>query len=330
MKKFFLISLLTLLSPAVFGQQELIDRLKIVTQTESGAVYILNADEMKKLVSWAETQAALTAVQAASISSLNTTITTLSTKNDDLTDQLATVNSNLSTANSQLLVAQQQIVALQAQLANCQSPLPGLVPFTFPPLQYNNGSWPNVGTTTIVGGALIDRLSQTAQAAPRVWRRDFGLDSPTSGGFLREPIGKLRRYAMKITIPLDYKPVEMNNWFQFHPSSSPTGPYLSFFGWTSTTRWRHIRPDTTFVDYNIKPYKLGHTYDCRVEVRWNQNNDGILRVWEDNVQIINFTGPTFRTDETEAPYIIFGQYLPNVAAAFDNTIIFSDFSITDL
>lgn len=350
MRKSLMLLLLTLLSPVLPAQQfmqatnsvlDTLERINSLYQTQVEKVYIVTEEQAKAIVLFAENLKTKNEFQAASISSLSSTVATQATKIDELQTSLDATNVRLlqqtaqvKTLNDQLAAAQAQIVSLQQQLANAGSggsqPLPGTIQMAIPPLQYNSGSWSNAGTTTIVNGVLVDRLSQTAQTTTRVLRRDFGIDDPNSGGFIREPKGKLRNYFMKITIPADYKPVnDMNNWWQWHTSSAKMSPYLSFFGWTSTTRWRHIKPDATFVDYNTQPYKLGHTYDCQVQAKWSQGQDGILRVWEDGVKIIDYSGPTFRADEVDAPYILFGQYQPSVSAAFDNTVIFSDFRITD-
>lgn len=248
----------------------------------------------------------------------------------------------------------ERIDELERRLAELEggtpTPEPGgelpRVPFTFPPLKYNPGSWDKYADTgdnyhvVLDDGSLEIHVEQKAQPAQRVLRRDFGLQDPAQevgrGGFLREPANRLRRYELKIHVPEDYDGAgEMCNLFQWHTSSARRPPYLSFFLWSKSAYLRHNRPDETREDYKLGPIKKGHTYHVAVDAIWTSQSwkkgfQGVLRASVDGKEIFDYVGPTFRDEEDEAPYVVFGPYYPSAKAPFKVTFTFSDLRIGDI
>lgn len=197
---------------------------------------------------------------------------------------------------------------------------PQLVPFTIPPLLLNK---PFFGFDDGFGTDRLEvSVRQGKQALPRVVRRDYGLADGSS--FRREPLGVDLRYGLTVHVPPDYRPVDMNNVFQFHTHVGGTPPYLAFFLWTESSRWRHIQPDGKATDIGIQPIKVGHAYRLEVSARWSRGTDGRLKIWQDGQPVLDYRGPTIRASDGVGPYILFGQYYPSVAAEFDNTLYFTE------
>lgn len=269
------------------------------------------------------------------VATLDATIAALRSEKVQLLSQINALQNEKAQLQLQILQLEAEVLRLQKIIDDLSPPTLPLVPFTFPPLLLNKGSWPeSAGDHSVVGGVLITRVRQSAQATARVVRRDFGLQKAgtTSAIFQREPANKLRRYEVKIHVPADYKAGEvgMNNMFQAHTHSAQDPPYLSFFLWSTKSQWRHNRPDGSRVDHGVKPIKFNHIYDVAVEAIWSKTANGLLRVWEDGVKVFDYAGATYSAAEAEPPYWLFGQYYPSVKVAFDNTISFSKLRMGDV
>lgn len=244
-----------------------------------------------------------------------------------LTADLSAMTAERDSLATQVTLLQTQVTVLQAKLDALQPPPPSLpiVPFKIPPLLLNGNSSGSDNIAT-APDKLVITVSQNAQPA-HVLRRDYGIQKPgtTVKTFEREPVGRNRKYSLKVTVPANYNPVEMNNLWQLHTHSAQMSPYLAFFLWTTTSRWRHIKPDGSYVDYNKQPIKKGFTYLIEVAAKWSQGADGYIQGWENGMQVMDYKGPTYRIDESEGPYLLWGQYYPSVDVAFSNTMEFAEF-----
>lgn len=260
-----------------------------------------------------------------------------------LADDLELLVETARAAEGAAAISAQRVAALEAEVAalkeritKLEGPPPSslpLVPFTFPPLVLNTGSWSDDGTGShsVSGGVLVARVRQSRQTTGRVVRRDFGLLAlGTAANFVREPRGRLREYQLQVSLPANYNPaIGMCNFLQWHTHEARMPPYLAFFGWETGTRWRHILPSGEKRDHAVMDFQLGHTYSLRVQAIWSQGDDGLLRVWQDGKQVLDYRGPTYRKDEAQAPYLLFGPYGPNAQEAFDNSVSFHGLRVGD-
>ena len=223
---------------------------------------------------------------------------------------------------------QTELLGLETAMTAPEQPSttgPRLVDFASDDILYNTGSWdkyPDAWAQHSVEDPnhLQITLSQPLQPQVRVLRRDYGLRNP-KGGFLREPLGVLRRYELTVEIPESYSAPDKTVVFQFHPQEAGSTPYLQWMIWNNTTRWLHEKPDGARTTWGKAVLERSHRYKLEVIAVWSPAPNGFIEVWQDGLLISGHVGATC---DDQPPYLLFGMYRPGTKAAFSDSLILRD------